>query len=250
MACPPSWTIPASNVTRVLRLGFWNSIASVRPGSGGSACRRVATNSVLRSVAVANTRPTSSADRSATESRSRPTSGRCPDMTVMPPLYRRRRIETARPRYRSCLTLGVLRRLSSSLQAVLLALLHPWITGEEAGLAQRQAVALGVELEQGAGDAVPDRAGLAGDAAALDLDHHVEAALRSGHPERQADVGLVDRVPEMLLEGAAIDHDLALTRQQPDAGDGRLAAAGAGIEGGDRHRQRAPRQASGSGRWA
>ena len=29
--------MPASNVTRVRRLGFWNSIASVRRSSGGLA---------------------------------------------------------------------------------------------------------------------------------------------------------------------------------------------------------------------
>ena len=64
--------MPASNVTRVRRLGFWKSIASVRPTSGGAACRRVARNSALSAAAVSNTRPTSSADRSATLSRSRP----------------------------------------------------------------------------------------------------------------------------------------------------------------------------------
>src|SRR5664279_4714890 len=74
MAWPPSWTIPASKVTRVRRLGFWNSIASVRPVSGGFAWRRVARYSALSVVAVSNTCPTSAADRSATLSRSRPRS--------------------------------------------------------------------------------------------------------------------------------------------------------------------------------
>ena len=47
------------------------------------------------------------------------------------------------------LALGVLRRLAGPLEAVLLALLHPRVAGEEAGLAQRQA------------DAPRDRAGAA-----------------------------------------------------------------------------------------
>ena len=139
---------------------------------------------------------------------------------------------TTRTVRRRRLALGVLRRLAGSLEPVLLAFLHPRIAGQEAGLAERQAMPLGVELEEGPGDAVADRAGLAGDAAALDLDHHVEAALGPGDPERHADVGLVDRVPEVLLERTAVDHDLALARQEPDAGDGRLAATGAGVERG------------------
>src|SRR5690349_16605567 len=104
---------------------------------------------------------------------------------------------------------------------------------------------LGIELEQGPGDAVADRARLAGHPTTLDLDHHVEAALGAGHAERQSDVRLVDRVAEVLLEGPAVDDDLALTREQPDAGDGRLATTGAGVEGGDGHRRCAPvRQAA------
>ena len=57
--------MPASKVTRVRRLGFWKSIARVRPESGGAACRRVARNSVLSVVAVANTRSISARVRSA-----------------------------------------------------------------------------------------------------------------------------------------------------------------------------------------
>ena len=41
--------MPASNVTRVRRLGFWNSIASVRRSSGGFAWRRSARYSALSS---------------------------------------------------------------------------------------------------------------------------------------------------------------------------------------------------------
>src|SRR5947207_13654187 len=90
------------------------------------------------------------------------------------------------------LALGVLRCLASALQPVLLALLHPRVAGEEAGLAKRQPVRLGIDEEERPRDSVADRAGLAGDPTALDLDHRVVATLGAGHPEGHPDLGLVD----------------------------------------------------------
>ena len=81
-----------------------------------------------------------------------------------------------------------------------------------------------------------DRAGLAGDAATLDLDHRVEMALGAGDPERHPDVGVVDGVAEVLLERPTVHDDLALAGQEADAGDRRLAAPGPGEEGGSGHR--------------
>src|SRR6185295_8853791 len=129
------------------------------------------------------------------------------------------------------LALRVLGRLAGPLQAVLLALLHPRVAGEEAGLAEGQPVGVRVDLEQGPGDAMADRAGLAGHAAALDLDHRVEVALGAGDTERHLHVGVAHGVAEVLLEAAAVHDDLAFARQQPDAGDRRLSAAGPGEEG-------------------
>ena len=57
-------------------------------------------------------------------------------------------------------------------------------------------------------------------------------------------------VAEVLFEAPAVDDDLALARQEPDAGDRGLAAAGSGVEGWTDHVDLAPRQANGSGRWA
>src|SRR5512133_2507244 len=88
------------------------------------------------------------------------------------------------------LALGVLRGLPGALQAVLLALLHPRVAGEEAGLAEREPVACRIRLQQRAGDAVADRARLTRGAAAGDLDHDVVAALGPGHPEREEQLGL------------------------------------------------------------
>src|SRR5689334_9277267 len=97
---------------------------------------------------------------------------------------------------------------------------------------------------------MPDRAGLAGDAAALDLDHRVEVALGAGDAERHPDVGVVHGVAEVLFERAAVDDDLTLTGEQSNAGNRGLATAGAREERRCAHGLAAPRQASGSGRWA
>ena len=64
------------------------------------------------------------------------------------------------------LALGELGRATGSLQAVLLALLHARVTGQVAGLLDG-GLELLIRLDQRAGDAVADRAGLAGEAAAL-----------------------------------------------------------------------------------
>src|SRR5271165_1552666 len=65
------------------------------------------------------------------------------------------------------LPLRVLGGLAGLLQAVLLGLLLPCVTGEEARLLEG-AAQLGVELAQGPGDAESEGAGLAGDPAAVD----------------------------------------------------------------------------------
>src|SRR5579859_2856411 len=79
------------------------------------------------------------------------------------------------------LALRVLRSLAGPLQAGLLALLLARVAGEEAGLLEDRAE-LRVALQQRPGQAVGDRAGLAGLAAADDLDAGV-VALGVGHPE-------------------------------------------------------------------
>ena len=70
-------------------------------------------------------------------------------------------------------SLAELRCSSSFLQAVFLTLFHAGVTGQEAFLLEDGAV-FRVCLAEGSGDAVTDRAGLAGGAAALDGDVEVE----------------------------------------------------------------------------
>ena len=78
--------------------------------------------------------------------------------------------------------LAVLGSLAGLLQAGLLALLDPRVAGEQAGLLERGAVGLVVDGVQAAGDAEAQRAGLAGDAAAVDAGDDVERAAR---PQRR-----------------------------------------------------------------
>src|SRR3989304_1518078 len=65
------------------------------------------------------------------------------------------------------LALGVLRRLASALEAVLLALLGPRVAGQQTGGA-RGAAGVRMGADQGSRDAVADRPGLPREAAAGD----------------------------------------------------------------------------------
>ena len=76
--------------------------------------------------------------------------------------------------------------LAGLLQAVLLALDHTRVAAQEAGALELAAV-LVAGLEQRTGDAVAQRAGLAGDAAAVDRGDDVEATDGLGDLERLLD---------------------------------------------------------------
>ena len=98
------------------------------------------------------------------------------------------------------LPLGVLRRLAGLLEAVLAALLLARVAREQPGLLQR-GPRVGVERDQRTGDAEPDRAGLAADAAAV---------------ERRVDVvdlfGL--REPQRLLGDDLVREDREVRRER------------------------------------
>src|SRR5579859_7833538 len=85
------------------------------------------------------------------------------------------------------LPLGVLRGLASLLQSVLAPLLGPGVPGEHAGPLERDPE-LGVELDEGPGDGVADRPGLARAAAAFEQGVDVVGLLPADEPE-----GLQDR---------------------------------------------------------
>ena len=87
---------------------------------------------------------------------------------------------------RAVLALGELRLLAGLLQTVLLALDHTGVAAQVAGALELAAV-LVAGLEQRTGDAVTQRAGLAGDAAAVALRDDVEATRGLGDLERRLD---------------------------------------------------------------
>jgi hypothetical protein len=80
------------------------------------------------------------------------------------------------------------------------SLLGPRVTGEEAGLLQRRAERLDVDTVEGTGDAEPQRAGLAGRAAAGDAGDDVVPAVEVEGLERVVHQLLVDLVGEVDLE--------------------------------------------------
>src|SRR5215470_20040502 len=124
------------------------------------------------------------------------------------------------------LALRVLRRLPSLLQAVLLALLDAGVPGQEARSLQGSPV-LRVDQREGACDAQPQRARLAGDTATGDAGHHVELPLGPEGHGRLADELLVDLVREEILKRPLVDAPLAGAGRDADPRDRLLAAAGA-----------------------
>jgi hypothetical protein len=75
-------------------------------------------------------------------------------------------------------------------------------------------------------EAVADRAGLAGEAAAVDVHHDVVLAVALGDLERLRQDHAEHGTGEVHLDGAVVDEDLAGARLDPHAGDRVLALAG------------------------
>src|SRR5207244_6693605 len=112
--------------------------------------------------------------------------------------------------------LRVLRSLAGLLQPVLLALLLPVVAREQTGSLEGNAL-IWVELGQGPGDAEAERAGLAGDAPAVDGGIDVVGLGRGRDPQGLGHDRPVGRGREVVLDRTAVDHDLALARAQPHA---------------------------------
>src|SRR3954451_2010236 len=93
--------------------------------------------------------------------------------------------------------LRVLRRLAGLLQTGLLALDDAGVTREQPGLLERGAVGLLVDRVEAPGHTEAQRAGLAGDAAAVDAGDDVEAALELEGAERLVHDLLVQLVGEV-----------------------------------------------------
>src|SRR3954451_17880301 len=129
---------------------------------------------------------------------------------------------------RARLPLAELRALARLLQAGLLAFLRPGVAGEEAS-ALELAAQVGIGLEQRARDAVAQRAGLGGHAAAVHAGDDVHAVLVADGLERLADRALEGGAWEVRVEGLAVDRVRAVARLEGHSGDRRLALAGGAV---------------------
>ena len=104
------------------------------------------------------------------------------------------------------LTLGELGSATGCLEAVLLSFLHSGVAGQEAGGLQG-AAELGVQGQQGTGDAVTDSAGLAGNAAASHIDNHIHSVNHTGGNQGLTDNELQGVQAKVLVDVAAIDNE-------------------------------------------
>src|SRR3954452_7650750 len=138
----------------------------------------------------------------------------------------------ARPLGSACgaLALRELRALTGLLETRLLALLHAGVAREEA-VALELATEVRVGLDECARDAVPQRRSLSRDAAAVDLRHHVHAAVVARGLEREPRVPLEGGAREVDVEALAVDRVSALAGLEDHAGDGTLALACRAIAG-------------------
>src|SRR3990167_7686239 len=134
------------------------------------------------------------------------------------------------------LTFRPLEALARSLLAVLLALLHPRVAGEQAAAAEL-GFQLGVGQGQGPRQAHPHRARLAGAAAAADADVGVVRVGGADEAKRLAGMLPPGVAHKKLVELAPVYADLAGARAQVDAGYGSLAAAGAVVGAGASRRR-------------
>src|SRR5215471_13593777 len=122
----------------------------------------------------------------------------------------------------SRLALGELEPLARARLTVLLALLGARVTRDESGFLERRAE-LAVDFAERAGDAVLDGIGLAGEAAATDVDVHVVTAAGLGQLERLHDDHAGGRAAEVIVHRTIVDRDLARPLGHPHARDGVLA---------------------------
>jgi len=131
--------------------------------------------------------------------------------------------------YKGELTLAELETLASAGLAVLLAFFHTRIAREEPFRLQDGAE-VGVQGEQRPGDAMANRADLARGAPAANIHMRIELVGGASDSHRLHHLAAHGFGWEIVIEGPAVDGDLAGPGGETDAGDSGLAAAGAEMQ--------------------
>ena len=121
-----------------------------------------------------------------------------------------------------------LEALAGAFLSVLLALVLPGVTRQQAGLFQEGAK-FRVVGDQSAGNAETHCAGLTRDSAAIGEHQNVETITLLGRYQRELCRDTARFGGEVVLKRTAIDRDLARTGAQENSGDASLATAGAQI---------------------
>src|SRR5689334_16436578 len=130
------------------------------------------------------------------------------------------------PRRWHRLALRELEAAARSPLAVLLALLHPAVAGEEAGVTERDFEAV-VEPGQRAAEAHDDSPGLSRRSAPVRVHQDVHLAAGVRHLQRAEDRLAVALAREVFVERAAVDLNAAGPGRHADARDGGLPPADA-----------------------
>src|SRR5262249_15602770 len=130
----------------------------------------------------------------------------------------------------SGLALRELRRLASLVQAGLLPLDDASVSGQEALALERHAQ-VRIDLDERAGDAVPDGAGLSARPAAVDADAEVVLTFEPGDAERGEHHRAVRQAREVLLDRLAVEPGLSVAGPQDHACDRRLSLSGSKVLG-------------------
>ena len=129
-------------------------------------------------------------------------------------------------KYKGLSALAELRSATGAFETVLFALFHSGVSGKETGLLESGAEIL-VVLQQGAGKAVADGAGLAGHAAARYAADHVELLGGLGEGERLTDDEFQRFKTEIIVDLSVVDDDLTGAGIHAHTRDGFLSSAGA-----------------------
>src|SRR5205085_11278723 len=111
------------------------------------------------------------------------------------------------------------------LQTVLAPFLLPRVPREESFRLERRAERR-IDLDERASDPVPQRAGLAADAAAVQPGDHVEFFLAPDETERALHDHAVRPGREVVLERPSVEPVLAFARNEPDPNHSLFAATG------------------------